>query len=111
MQGQHHLHLRKRASGKAPSPYPHPKALVRAFDRLMLIVAVAGPLALVPQVVQTLETKDVSGLSFLTWMLWTLLSVVWVAYGLLHKERPIVISQSLYLVLHAVILGAIFVHG
>ena len=108
--GEHHVSLRKRFF-KRLEPYPHPKALKRFLDKLILVVAIGGPVALIPQVVHVLTLKDATDLSPITWGAWQVFSVVWLLYGIVHKETPIIIANSLYVVLQAIILGAILTYG
>ncbi|MGB4076541.1 MAG: SemiSWEET family transporter [Minisyncoccia bacterium] len=108
--GEHHVSLRKRLLGKL-EPYPHPRVFKRILDRLILVVAIGGPVALVPQVVQVLTLQDASDLSPVTWIAWQIFSVIWLLYGIVHKETPIIIANSFYVVLQAIILGAIVAYG
>lgn len=108
--GHRHLHIRRRGSRKLP-PYPHPNAFGRFLDTFMYVVAIGGPLSTLPQVFQVLETKDVSSLSFTTWSLWFVLSAIWLMYGIVHKDMPIVISQALYVALNGVIVLMILAYG
>lgn len=106
--GHQHIHIRKRVS-KGLEPYPHPNALKRLLDHFMLLVAIGGPLAMLPQLLQTFATRDVLGLSLLTWSLWTFFSLAWLIYGLVHKDMPIIISQGIYVVFNSAIVIAILV--
>lgn len=108
--GPHHLHIRKRTSRKL-GPYPHPNAFKRFLDHFMYVVAIGGPLSTLPQVFQVFETRDVSSLSFTTWGLWFLLSIIWLIYGVVHKDIPIIISQTLYVALNGIIVVMIFAYG
>lgn len=108
--GQHHLHVRKRATERL-EPYPSREGLKALLDRVMPVAALVGPVAMLPQLFQIFETRDVSGLSLTMWLIWTVLTVLWIFYGIVHKEVPIVLAQSLYLVLHAVIIFSIIIFG
>lgn len=107
---QHHISVRKRATKKL-EPYPSPDAVKGFLDRVMPVVALAGPAAMLPQLFQIFETSDVSGLSLATWIIWTVLSVLWIFYGIIHKDVPIVLAQSLYIILHLIIIFAIIIFG
>lgn len=107
--GHHHLNVRKRIYKKL-EPYPHPEALKRLLDRVMLFIAIGGPIALLPQVVQVYSLKDASDLSPITWILWECFSVFWLIYGIVHKEMPIIIANSCYIVLQAIVLIAIVIY-
>lgn len=76
----------------------------------MVFVALIGPIATLPQIIQTFETRDVSGLSLITWSLWTLVSLVWLVYGITHKDIPIFVSQGLYTLLCASMVYAIVLY-
>lgn len=109
MDGRHHLHVRKRiASGE---PYPHPDALKRFFDRLILFVALVGPLATLPQVYQVFSTRSVEGLSLITWALWMCGSVAWAVYGFVHKEPPIYLSNIIHTTLQGSVVAAILLYS
>ena len=110
MDGFHHLSLRKRIF-KNLEPFPHPNALKRSLDRVMLFIALAGPLATIPQVYQVYVSQDAKGLSLLTWVIWTLLSALWVLYGYLHKELPILAANVVYVILQAMVVLAIVTYG
>lgn len=109
-QGHHHLHVRKRIYKKLEA-YPHPEAFRRLLDRLMVFIAIAGPLAALPQVYDVYTTHNVGGLSMITWVLWFLFSCVWGVYGFIHRETPIVIANALSAVLQGTIIAAILVYG
>jgi MtN3 and saliva related transmembrane protein len=77
----------------------------------MVFIATAGPIATLPQVFDVFFTRNVAGLSFTTWSLWTLLSCVWLVYGILHKEAPIIVSNVLYIILQGLVVAAIIAFG
>lgn len=80
--------------------------LKTALDIIIYPVAVLAPVALLPQVVQLYVTKDASSLALPTWLVLGLLNLVWFYYGLVHKERPIIITNAMLAVLNfAVVVG------
>lgn len=92
-------------------PYPNPDAFKRFLDKIMMGVALIGPLATLPQVYQVFMTQDTKGLSLVTWTVWVLLSCVWLVYGLLHKEMPIVLSNLIYIILQGAVVVAILMYN
>ncbi len=110
MDGHHHLSLRKRMHERL-EPYPHPDAFKRFLDKIMMGVALIGPLATIPQVYPVFMTQDTKGLSLVTWTVWVLLSCVWLVYGLLHKEMPIVLSNIIYIILQGAVVVAILLYN
>ena len=83
----------------------------QALDKVMVVVAIVGPLATLPQVFQVFSTRDVEGLSMTTWLAWVLLSVIWALYGLVHKEMPIVVSNIIYVILQGAVVLAIVMYN
>src|SRR3989344_6779465 len=102
----YHIHQRKRLHQNL-EPYPHPYPWVRFLDRLLVVLAVVGPLTGIPQLYTILSQKSASGVSIVSWSLYTLLTIPWIIYGFVHKEKPIVISSVLWLILDAAVVVAI----
>lgn len=108
--GHHHIEVRKRIYKKL-EPFPHPRKLKRYFDHLMYVVAIGGPLSVLPQIIQTFQTRDVSGVSLSMWVGALFLTIIWLLYGVIHKETPIIVSQSVYVLTNIAMIGAILVYG
>lgn len=106
----HHYHVRKRVHKKL-EPFPSESTLKRYVDKLMFAIAVLGPVVTIPQLFQILETKDVKGLSLFTWLMWSFFSFVWLVYGMLHRDIPLIVSQALYLAINVAITVAIFAYA
>jgi uncharacterized protein with PQ loop repeat len=65
------------------------------LDSTMSVVAFISPFAVTPQILQIYQTKDVQGISLVTWIISILSSVIWLAYGLHHKDKPIIFNSIL----------------
>lgn len=98
MQGFVHKHHVKR---KAQST----KGFVGFFDRLMYGIALIAPVMTLPQLYQVWWQKQVEGVSLLTWGGYAGVSGLWFFYGFLQKDKPLMLTQFLLLILD----GAIFV--
>lgn len=59
----------------------------------MIAVALFGPLALAPQIYEICTTQDVSSLVLSTWALLALFNLLWMTYGFIHREMPILIAN------------------
>lgn len=108
--GLQHVAARERIFTKL-SPFPHPTGLRRYFDYLMYAVGSLAPLALVPQVVEIYGHKNASGLAASTWIILTMINLLWVAYGVLHTERPIVVANTGMLLLNLSVVIGIFLYA
>lgn len=89
----HHLSIRKRIYGKK-EPFPHPTKLGRIIDKMVYLSAIVLPLINLPQLYSIWTTKSVEGVSIISWVGFALFSMIWVFYGIIHKEKPIVFLNS-----------------
>jgi uncharacterized protein with PQ loop repeat len=74
-----------------------PQKAVRIVDRIVLGTAILAPIVTIPQIFQLYTTKSSANLSLLSWCLYILCAVPWVAYGIFHRDRRIILSTSLWL--------------
>ena len=103
----HHLHLRKRVHQNL-EPYPHPDKLKNFVDRLIYVTALATPIVTIPQAYQIFSTQNASGVSTFSWSCFAIANIIWTIYGYLHKDRPIIISNTANFVVNMfVVFGAI----
>ena len=74
-------------------------------DTLGLLAAVLTTGSFVPQALLTLRTRDVSGISLGMYSAFTLGVALWMVYGLILREWPIVLANAVTLALARVILA------
>ncbi|KKW27034.1 MAG: hypothetical protein UY70_C0018G0001 [Candidatus Kaiserbacteria bacterium GW2011_GWB1_52_6] len=102
-----HLHLRKRLS-RALEPYPASTRGKRVLDAIIYFIGIVGPLAAIPQLVKIYSMHDASDISLISWSTWALFDIPWIIYGFVHKEPPLLIAYTLWLVFNTlVVVGAI----
>lgn len=77
---------------------------MQASDILGFLAGTLTTAALVPQVWRTFRTKDVSGISLRMYSIFTTGIAVWLAYGILLKETPMMVANSVSLVLACAVL-------
>lgn len=63
-----------------------------------MTVGVTAPLMTFAQVWKIWETKSATDLSLWTWLMFFIASVVWVVYGIAHRETTVTVSQALYVI-------------
>jgi uncharacterized protein with PQ loop repeat len=80
-------------------------------DRLALVVGVLQPLSTLPQIWQIQNSGSVAGVSAMAWFLSATSGLVFLAYGIFHKLRPIVITQILWFILQMIVVIQVMVHG
>lgn len=72
---------------------------MQASDILGYAAATLTTVSFIPQVWRTFRTRDVSGISLRMYSIFTAGIAVWLAYGIVLKETPMMIANSLSLVL------------
>ncbi len=99
----HHFHDRlRRASAAVERPW------LKKLDKLMYVVGALGPIMTIPQVIEIWYYHNAAGVSALSWSSYFLFSIIWLIYGIGHRERVIIFTQSLWVFLNALIaVGAI----
>lgn len=107
--GLHHFERRRRYARL--EPYPHPDRLKNIVDRMVYVAVFAGPVLTLPQVAKIWMEKSASGISAFTWASYILMSLFWLAYGALHRERPIIISSIIWVALEALMVGGALLYG
>ncbi len=107
--GLHHLSARKRVY-KNLETYPHPEKAKRWFDEFMYGLAIAGPFVILPQVIGIWFYKNVQGVSIVTWGLLAIIALFWLIYGLIHKEKPILVANFLLLIFNSLIIIGVLVN-
>jgi uncharacterized protein with PQ loop repeat len=103
----HHHSLIKRINEKQEE-YPHPTKHKRVLDKLIYLVGIVQPLTTLPQVYKIWIERQASGISLFTYTCYALFDMIWIYYGIVHKEKPIVIMYCLWVLLNSSIaIGAV----
>ena len=103
----HHISVRKRIHTKKEK-YPHSDKSIAMFDRFIIALGIFNIFATLPQLLEIWINKDATGVSFVTWAYYTFFSAMFIVYGVLHKEKPIIVNYSLVVVLYlGITIGAL----
>ncbi len=99
--GLHNIHLTKRGKEAAE------RRLL--FDKVMYLVGLFAPLMTVPQIYKIWVYQDAGGVSALSWGGYMLGSIFWFVYGIIHKEKPLIICNGVAAFLQfLVVVGTLF---
>ena len=105
----HHQHLRKRIYKNLES-FPHEDKRVRFLDTTIYVVGALSPIATIPQVYTIFRNHDASGVSLFSWSAYFLFSIIWVVYGFVHKERAIIFTNTLWILMNALVVVGILMY-
>lgn len=89
--GLHHIHQRKRMTGKTRHPFPSDKKFIKILDYIVLSIAFIAPFFELPQLFEIFMQKSAENGSVITWGFFALMAIPWFIYGIIHKEKPIII--------------------
>ena len=78
------------------------------FDDVITAAAIIYPMTGVPQVIEVFSGNAV-GVSLLSWLGFTLFSALFLVYGIVNKLRPIIITDSLWVVVNSLVVIGILV--
>ncbi|MDD5193657.1 MAG: PQ-loop domain-containing transporter [Candidatus Nanoarchaeia archaeon] len=108
--GMYHFHRRKRVHKKLEK-YPSNKRWVSFMDKLIYLVIATGLIMTIPQVCKIWIEKNASGVSIISWSTYLLLSFFWLVYGFIHKEKPIILSNILWILMYIFIILGVWLYG
>jgi len=108
--GMHHAHKRKRIH-EHHEEFPHPHPFKRFMDKAIFIVGFISPIMTLPMLYKIFSLQTAAGLSFISYLTYLFTTAFWFLYGVLHKEKPIYVTNAVWLVLHVIILIGIVMYG
>ncbi len=92
----HHFHIRKRVHQNLEK-FPSDEPKKRFLDKIIYFVGVSGPIMTLPQVWEIWAKQDASGVSLVSWGWYLMTAFVWLAYAIEHKEKPLIMTYSLWI--------------
>jgi MtN3 and saliva related transmembrane protein len=83
------------------------------FDEFMVLAGLVSPIATIPQVIKVFatHTEQASGQSLITWAVYTALAALWVLYGAMKRELPIVIGNGLGIIMYGLVTIGIMIQA
>lgn len=109
-QGLHHYHQRKRLDEK-PEAIPSADKLKRWLDYVVYVGGSIGPFLTIPQLVKIWIGKNAAGVSAFSWGSYLVASVFWVIYGVVHKEKPIIFTNSIWVLMNGLVMIGALIYG
>jgi len=81
------------------------------LDKLVLIIALIWPVFELPQLIKIFAEKTAAGVSLMTWSFFVIFSIPWLIYGIVHKEKPIIILYLLWIIIDSSIVVGILLYS
>lgn len=73
-------------------------------DRLTFVAAIVEPLVTIPQAYVIFHNHTAAGVSLSTWLGYEVLTVIWLWYAIVHREKMILIYQGLFMIIQTVVI-------
>ncbi len=80
------------------------KQATKTVDLMAYIIGVGGNIAVIPQIIKAWES-DAPGLAVTTWVLFSLIGFIWLAYAILHKQKPLIVAQVVSIACNLLVVG------
>lgn len=108
--GIHHYHKRTRRSS-FHELFVSRDRLKHWFDRIVYFVGAFAIIMTIPQFVEVWVRRNAEGVSPVSWGAYSLTSLFWFIYGVLHKERPLIINYGMWVLLNGLIAIGALLYG
>ena len=107
--GRFHLHKKQRTHKGAA--FHDPDTFKRIVDRTCLVFSVLMPLTTVPQIYLIYSEKHATGVSLLMWIFYCIGVIPFLVYGIVHKERQLIILNTLWMIAQIIMIIGILLYG
>lgn len=87
------------------------QANAKFVDRLTYLVAAIEPIVTIPQVYLIFRDKTAEGIAISSWIGYQIFTLVWLWYGIVHKEKVIIFYQLCWFVLQMIIIIGAIMYG
>ncbi len=86
----------------------HEKKWIIWIDKYIYLVAMVSIVMTLPQIYEIWILQKVAGVSVVSWGTYGTMSILWMVYGLGHKEKVIIYSNMVWIILDfMIVLGVL----
>ena len=76
-----------------------------------MIFSVIMPATTIPQIYKIFYYKTATGISLSMWVLYCVAVIPWLLYGIVHKAKPIIVLNVLWLIAQVIIIIGVLMYG
>jgi uncharacterized protein with PQ loop repeat len=80
---------------------------VHLLDESMFFIALISPIMTIPQVLTIWVDGQKDGVSLISWVTYLFTSIFWVIYGIVHKEKLILTTNGIWIVINMLIIAGL----
>ena len=83
----------------------------RPIEKFIYLVAIIEPLMSLPQVIQIYKNKSAEDVSLLTWVGYEAMALIWIWYGVVVKDKSIILYQTLFFLIDGSLMVGAILYG
>lgn len=88
--------------------YSDTEKIKHLFDKFIAVVGLIGPIMTTPQIINVWVYHQVEGLAIASWGTYVITASFWLIYGILHKERAIILVNIAWILANLSVVTGIF---
>lgn len=73
------------------------------IDSLVYFAIVIGPLLTMPQL-YSIWVQGQKGVSIISWVAYLTAAIIWLLYGIKHKDKPLIIVEAIWVLMDIIII-------
>lgn len=100
-------HIRQAAEALAPRMERAEAAIEPHVDRAVVLIGIAYPLAMTPQLYNVWALHRTAGFSGITYGIGLTMAIAWTVYGLIHRERAIWMLNTIWVGVHGAMIAGL----
>lgn len=86
------------------------KKKLTLFDNIIILAAFLYPLSALPQVIEVFNGQT-AGVSLWSWLSFICFSALFLAYGLIHRITPMIITNILWLAVDSLVIVGLLINA
>ncbi len=99
---------RHRAKYKLDISIKKQSQLITVFNSAAYFAGIGVALMTFPQVWKIFSEQNATGVSLFTWLMYAIGSCFWLSYGIVHKDKPIIFTNGVAVLMQfAIVLGVL----
>lgn len=103
--------IRRAEQSLAPQVARAEAAMRPHVNKAVLALGLVYPMAMLPQLYNVWVLGRTAGLSEITYVAGLTMALVWTLYGLLNRDRTIARLNSLWVLIHAIMIAGLVAHA
>ena len=80
------------------------------IDYVIYWAAILYPATALPQAYQIYDTKSAGDLSLFSWALYIVFDLVFLWYAIVYKQKPIIVTCILWIIVYTIVVTGIFMY-